>query len=87
LPKSSHVDASLEFRVFVERADRQLTTLFDSIDRDGNGKLDIKELQTAFRNAGLTVSNRRLLDFFNDMDNNNDGYVTIDEWRYVSSFS
>jgi hypothetical protein len=72
--------------VFVERADRQLTTLFDSIDRDGNGKLDIKELQTAFRNAGLTVSNRRLLEFFNDMDNNNDGYVTIDEWRYVSSF-
>lgn len=76
--------ASPEFRVFVERADRQLLTLFRSIDRDGNGKLDLKELQTAFRNAGLTVSNRRLLDFFNDMDHNNDGFITFDEWRYVN---
>lgn len=76
--------ASPEFRVFVERADRQLLTLFRSIDRDGNGKLDLKELQGAFRNAGLTVSNRRLLDFFNDMDHNHDGFITFDEWRYVN---
>lgn len=70
-----------EFRTFVERADRQLLALFESIDRDGNGRLDSKELQVAFRNAGLTVSNRRLLDFFNDMDHNNDGFITFEEWR------
>lgn len=76
----------LEFRVFVQRAERQLFDLFMSIDKDGNGKLDKKELQAAFRNAGLTVSNQRLADFFNDMDYNNDGFVTFNEWRYVMTF-
>lgn len=70
-----------EFRVFVERTERQLFLLFRAIDKDGNGKLDVKELQTAFGTAGLTVPNRRLTHFFNDLDRNNDGYVTFDEWR------
>jgi solute carrier family 25 phosphate transporter 23/24/25/41 len=73
----------LEFRKFVENAERQLFALFKSIDKDGNGKLDKLELQTAFKNAGLTLSNRRLSEFFDDMDINNDGYVTFDEWRSV----
>lgn len=76
----------LEFRKFVENAERQLFGLFKSIDKDGNGKLDKNELQTAFKNAGLTLSNRRLSEFFDDMDINNDGYVTFDEWRSVYSF-
>lgn len=75
----------LEFRKFVENAERQLFGLFKSIDKDGNGKLDKNELQTAFKHAGLTLSNRRLSEFFDDMDINNDGYVTFDEWRSVSS--
>ncbi|KAI8715714.1 hypothetical protein NCS52_01079700 [Fusarium sp. LHS14.1] len=70
-----------EFRKFVEKAERQLFALFRAIDKDGNGKLDKLELQTAFKNAGLTLSNRRLAEFFNDMDLNNDGYVSFDEWR------
>lgn len=55
--------------------------LFRSIDKDGNGKLDEKELQTAFRGAGLTVSNRRLAEFFKHMDDNDDGFISFDEWR------
>ena len=41
----------------------------------------MRELQAAFRAAGLTVSNKRLAEFFNDMDINNDGYITFGEWR------
>lgn len=67
--------------MFVQKAESQLYDLFRSIDRDGNGKLDKTELQAAFKAAGLTVSNRRLHDFFSDMDLNNDGYVSFDEWR------
>ncbi|PHH82964.1 hypothetical protein CDD82_4182 [Ophiocordyceps australis] len=70
-----------EFHAFVEQAERQLFLLFQAIDKDGNGKLDMKELQTAFRTAGLTISNRRLADFFHDLDQNHDGFVTFDEWR------
>lgn len=75
-----------EFRTFCQRAERQLFDLFSSIDTDGDGKLDKKELQTAFRSAGLTVSGQRLSNFFQEMDHNNDGYVTFNEWRYVGTF-
>lgn len=46
----------------------------------------MKELQAAFKNAKLTVSNGRLSEFFSDMDMNNDGYVSFDEWRLVTAF-
>ncbi|EFY99297.2 mitochondrial carrier protein [Metarhizium robertsii] len=70
-----------EFRKFVEKTERQLFLLFQAIDKDGNGKLDSAELQTAFRTAGLSVSNRRVADFFHDLDRNNDGFVSFEEWR------
>ncbi|KAJ2991381.1 hypothetical protein NUW58_g2535 [Xylaria curta] len=70
-----------EFRVFVQAAERQLFQLFRSIDRDQNGQLDKEELQTAFHKAGLAVPNRRLDEFFADMDHNRDGFISYEEWR------
>ncbi|KAI1753099.1 mitochondrial carrier domain-containing protein [Xylaria castorea] len=70
-----------EFRVFVEAAERQLFYLFRSIDRDKNGKLDKEELQAAFHKTGLAVPNRRLDDFFADIDHNRDGFISYEEWR------
>lgn len=70
-----------EFRVFVEAAERQLWMLFRSIDRDKDGRLDKNELRSAFKKAGLTVSNQRLSGFFNEVDMDHDGYITFDEWR------
>ncbi|KAL2155400.1 hypothetical protein VTH82DRAFT_142 [Thermothelomyces myriococcoides] len=70
-----------EFRVFVEAAEHQLLLLFQSIDRDKDGRLNKDELQSAFRRAGLSVPNRRLSGFFNEIDMNRDGYITFDEWR------
>lgn len=76
----------LEFRKFVEKAERQLLILFQAIDKNRDGKLDKNELLTAFKGAGLTVSKRRLADFFDDMDINHDGYINFDEWRFVKLF-
>ncbi|KAK0741777.1 mitochondrial carrier domain-containing protein [Apiosordaria backusii] len=70
-----------EFRTFVETAEKQLSLLFKSIDRDQDGRLDKKELQTAFRRAGLSVPSRRLANFFDEIDMNNDGFISFDEWR------
>ncbi|RXG43636.1 hypothetical protein VDGE_01237 [Verticillium dahliae] len=70
-----------EFRTFVEQTEKQLLILFHSIDRDNNGKLDKAELQAAFKRAGLVVPMRKLDAFFNDIDLNNDGYITFGEWR------
>ena len=73
----------LEFRVFVEAAERQLLLLFRSIDHNGDGKVGKEELRMAFKSAGLAVPGSRLEEFFNDIDMNNDGYISFDEWRYV----
>lgn len=72
---------SLEFRVFVEHAERELWQLFESIDRDQSGALDKNELRAAFSRAGLAVSNAKLDQFFEQVDTNHDGQISFDEWR------
>lgn len=57
--------------------------LFRSIDRDKDGRLNKEELRAAFRRAGLAVPMRRLSGFFDKIDQDNDGYITFEEWRYV----
>lgn len=71
----------VEFRVFVEAAERQLLLLFKSIDRDKDGRLDKDELCAAFQKAGLAVPMRRLNGFFDELDMNHDGFISFDEWR------
>lgn len=71
----------LEFRNFVETAEKQLLLLFRSIDRDKDGRLNKQELQAAFQRAGLSVPKKRLSGFFDEIDLNNDGFITFDEWR------
>lgn len=63
---------SVEFRTFVERTETELLSLFQSIDRDHNGKLDKGELHAAFKRAGLMVPNAKLNKFFEEVDENRD---------------
>ncbi len=72
---------SIEFRTFVEHAERELLILFHSIDRDNNGKLDKAELRAAFKKAGLTIPPWKLDQFFEEVDTNHDGVISFDEWR------
>lgn len=65
----------------MEQTEKELLDLFNSIDRDHNGKLDKTELRTAFRSAGLTVPSSKLDKLFDDVDANNDGVISFDEWR------
>ncbi|KAH0553250.1 hypothetical protein GP486_006594 [Trichoglossum hirsutum] len=76
-----------EFRTFVEATEKELRVLFNSIDRDHNGKLDKDELRTAFAKAGLVVSNSKLDLFFEEVDTNHDGVISFDEWRYVAAYN
>ncbi len=61
-----------EFRTFVEQTEKELLTLFVSIDRDHNGKLDKDDLRAAFKRAGLAVPNSKLDQFFSEVDDNHD---------------
>ncbi|KAL8906503.1 MAG: hypothetical protein Q9207_001989 [Kuettlingeria erythrocarpa] len=70
-----------EFRTFVDQTEKELLKLFKSIDRDQNGQLDKSELKLAFTRAGLAVPNAKLDQFFAEVDTNNDGVISFDEWR------
>ncbi|KAI0997677.1 Calcium-binding mitochondrial carrier [Podosphaera aphanis] len=70
-----------EFRNFIENAEKRLLMLFQSIDRDNNGKLDKKEIKTASDKAGLDIPNSTLDQFFAKVDRNGDGLIDFAEWR------
>lgn len=70
-----------EFRTFVEQTEKELSKLFKSIDRDQNGQLDKSELKLAFNRAGLAIPNMKLDQFFAEIDTNNDGVISFEEWR------
>lgn len=59
--------------------------MFQSIDRNQNGELDKGELKAAFARAGVSVSNSKLDQFFEEVDTNRDGVITFEEWRYVGA--
>lgn len=75
-----HIQYS-EFRAFVEQTEKELWQLFKSIDRDQNGYLDKGELVAAVLRAGLVVPSAKLDQFFSEIDKNNDGVISFDEWR------
>jgi solute carrier family 25 phosphate transporter 23/24/25/41 len=70
-----------EFKCFVEATEAELWFLFKNIDRDGNGRLDKAELKDAFKRAELSVSDSKLDEFFSELDLNNDGAISFEEWR------
>ncbi|KAL8938686.1 MAG: hypothetical protein Q9211_003088 [Gyalolechia sp. 1 TL-2023] len=70
-----------EFRTFVERTENELLKLFKSIDRNHNGQLDKSELKSAFARAGLVIPSSKLDQFFSEVDTNNDGVISFEEWR------
>lgn len=74
-----------EFRTFVQETERELLALFKSIDTDHNGHISREELQMAFGRAGLAVPKSKLDVFFSEVDANNDGSISFEEWRYVHS--
>lgn len=66
-----------EFKRFFAGAERELWRIFKSVDLDGNGRIDRKELQLALSRAGISVDPpERLDEFFVSIDRNRDGGIT-----------
>ncbi|KAM0715920.1 hypothetical protein Q7P37_008434 [Cladosporium fusiforme] len=70
-----------EFCKFCQETEKELWTLFTSIDKDNNGRLDKSELAQAFERSGVGVSNARLDRFFSYIDKDRDGLIDYNEWR------
>ena len=67
-----NADIGAEFRAFVENTERELFILFQTIDRDEDGRVDKSELRGAFKKAGLSVPASKLDQLFSEVDQNND---------------
>jgi solute carrier family 25 phosphate transporter 23/24/25/41 len=65
----------------VQQTEKELFTLFKSIDYNNDGKLSKDELRAAFSRAGLAVPNSKLDTFFAEVDADQNGVITFDEWR------
>lgn len=72
-----------EFRTFVHETEKELLALFRTIDYNRDGKISRDELRSALSRAGLAVANSNLDNFFSEVDTNNDGTISFEEWRYV----
>ncbi|EAQ86749.1 hypothetical protein CHGG_08002 [Chaetomium globosum CBS 148.51] len=62
----------------LKNADHMLKAIIGLVDTSGDGKI---QYEVGLQRAGLSVPNRRLSGFFNEIDLNRDGYITFDEWR------
>ena len=63
-----------EFRRFFAGAEQELWRIFNSVDLDGNGHIDRKELALALSRARIVVDPpERLEEFFRSFDRNSDG--------------
>ncbi|MBE7180238.1 MAG: EF-hand domain-containing protein [Terriglobus roseus] len=72
-----------EFEHFVKQTEQQLWNLFNGIDRNHDGRMEKAELKEALQRAGLAVPNSKLDSFFEEVDENHDGFITFEEWRFV----
>ncbi|KAJ5098197.1 hypothetical protein N7532_005198 [Penicillium argentinense] len=65
-----------EFQAFINHTESGLWQMFQAIDRNHNGEIDKNELRNAFAHSGVTVSNSKLDQFFDEVDKNNDGVIS-----------
>lgn len=59
---------------------RDVTDIFNAIDADGNGYLDLKEIGDVATALGFPMEDDKLKVAFKEMDENNNGRVSMDEF-------
>lgn len=54
---------------------------YDKIDIDGNGKIDLEELETTCKQYELSYDEAHVKEMLSNMDLNNDGCISFAEFR------
>lgn len=54
---------------------------YDKIDIDGNGKIDMEELETTCKQYELSYDEAHVKEMLSNMDLNNDGCISFAEFR------
>ncbi|KAE8620159.1 hypothetical protein XENTR_v10010124 [Xenopus tropicalis] len=70
-----------EFTHYLEERERRLLIMFNSLDRNNDGQIDISEIQECFHGLGIHITLAQAKKVLQSMDR--DGTLTIDwlEWR------
>uniref|UniRef100_A0A8C5MTE1 Solute carrier family 25 member 23 n=1 Tax=Leptobrachium leishanense TaxID=445787 RepID=A0A8C5MTE1_9ANUR len=70
-----------EFTQYLEERERRLLLMFDSLDRNRDGRIDVSEIQQCFQSLGVQITLGQAKKILQSMDR--DGTLTIDwmEWR------
>lgn len=62
------------------RKETRIRAIFNQIDRDHNGKLDIDEIQSALKHFGVTLNRERTRDLIKEYDTSGDGTLDVHEF-------
>lgn len=64
----------------------RIRRIFDSLDLNGNGKLEVREVQQALNELGLPSGKNYVAELLQNYDRTGDGEITYDEFvRYVAT--
>ena len=64
-------------------SDEQISQIFREIDTNGNGFIDLSELQAALTKAGKPVSMESAAEILQQVDENSDGQISLEEFKAV----
>lgn len=78
--KSGQIDYE-SFRRYIHDTENILRGSFSGLDQKRDNRLDLDEIKTGFEKLGIDIDESKLAQFFNSMDEDQDGYISYDEWR------
>ena len=70
-----------EFKTFVERQEAKLKKVYDSLDRNHDGRLTSQELRRGAKELGFRLSADQIRSVLARADSNKDGNLSFDEMR------
>ncbi|KAH9538295.1 hypothetical protein CY35_16G099400 [Sphagnum magellanicum] len=70
-----------EFRRYVDAKERELYSLFKSIDVSHDGVIEPEEMRIALSTAGIEIGDAELAAFVQHVDQDKNGIITFNEWR------
>ena len=80
-PKEGDDAESMVIESGINDSDIAFHHMFEALDRDGSGSIDIFELRKMVQGLGLPCSKQELKQMFARMDRNNDGSISYEDFK------
>ncbi|KAA8907209.1 hypothetical protein TRICI_005028 [Trichomonascus ciferrii] len=70
------------FKKYMMDTEGILERTFETLDLKKDGMLDLQEIQDGFSKLDLNVDEQKVALFFSTLDLDEDGYISLEDWRY-----